>query len=48
MSKAYTRISSLAVCGDNMHCHRHAECQAPKHELFEVDEIMFVAHIQHR
>jgi len=37
MSNATTRISSLAMSGVNKHSHRHAECLAPKHELFEVN-----------
>jgi len=37
MSNANTRTSSLALSGVNKLCRRYPECQAPKHELFEVD-----------
>jgi len=37
MSKANTRILSLAVCGVNNLCHRYAEYQAPRHEHFQLD-----------
>jgi len=37
MSNDNTRTSSLAVSGVNKLCHRYPECQAPRHELFELD-----------
>jgi len=32
----YTNFT-LAVSGVNKLCHKYPECQAPKHEFFEVD-----------